>query len=138
MSQSAGNWFVVAAFAVALATCSNDKKKDDVDPNLFPADYKSEILNTMTTLLVDPTNVRGAHISEPVLRPVGVEQRYIVCVRSDSRNTSRQYLGSTDRIAYFYGGHLNQLVEASKEQCGNAAYKPFPDLEKLCLAKKCE
>ena len=47
---------------------------------------------------------------------------------------SRNYAGSTDRIAYFYGGHLNQLVEATKEQCGNAAYKPFPELEKLCLA----
>ena len=42
--------------------------------------------------------------------------------------------GSKDRIAYFFGGHLNQLIEASTEQCGNAAYKPFPELEKLCLA----
>ena len=46
------------------------------------------------------------------------------------------YEGSTDRIAYFYGGHLNQLIEASKEQCGNAAYKPFPELEKLCLSSQ--
>jgi len=138
MSRSAGNWFVVAAVALALAACSNDKKKDDVDPNLFPAEYKNEILNTMTTLLADPTNVRDAYITEPVLRPVALEQRYIVCVRSNSRNAARHYLGSEDRIAYFYGGHLNQLVEASKEQCGNAAYKPFPELEKLCQAKKCE
>ena len=138
MSQSAGNWFVVAAFALALVACSSDKKKDDVDPNLFPAGYKDEILLTMTTLLADPTNVRGAYITEPALRPVALEQRYVVCVRSDSRNAARHYLGSTDRIAYFYGGHLNQLVEATKEQCGNAAYKPFPELEKLCQAKKCE
>jgi len=139
MSQSAGNWFVVAAFAVALAACSNDKKKtDDVDPNLFPADYKNEILFTMTTLLADPTNVRDAYVTEPMLRPVALEQRYVVCVRSDSRNAARHYLGSTDRIAYFYGGHLNQLVEATKEQCGSAAYRPFPELEKLCQAKKCE
>jgi hypothetical protein len=138
MSQSAGNWFVVAALAVALAACSSDKKKDDVDPNLFPANYKNEILDTMTTLLVDPTNVRDAFISEPALGPVGTDRRYTVCVRSNSRNGARHYLGSTDRIAYFYGGHLNQLVEATKEQCGNAAYKPFPELEKLCQAKKCE
>ena len=138
MSQSTGNWFVTAAVALALAACSSDKKKDDVDPNLFPTDYKNEILNTMTTLLADPTNVRGAYVTEPMLRPVALEQRYVVCVRSDSRNTARHYLGSEDRIAYFYGGHLNQLVEASKEQCGNAAYKPFPELEKLCQAKKCE
>ena len=54
-----------------------------------------------------------------------------------ARDASRQYTGSTDRIAYFYGGHLNQLVEATKEQCGNAAYQPFPELEKICLAVKC-
>ncbi len=44
---------------------------------------------------------------------------------------------NAERIAYFYGGHLNQLIEASKEQCGNAAYKPFPELEKVCLGKGC-
>ena len=49
---------------------------------------------------------------------------------------AHHYTGSKDRIAYFYGGHLNQLVEATKEQCGNAAYKPFPELEKLCLARQ--
>ena len=49
--------------------------------------------------------------------------------------TSQRIHGQQDRIGYFYGGHLNQLVEASKAQCGNAAYKPFPELEKLCQAK---
>jgi len=29
------------------------------------------------------------------------------------------------------------MVEATKEQCGNAAYKPFPELEKYCFASKC-
>ncbi len=91
----------------------------------------------MTTLLADPTNVRDAMLrSRCSVR--SQEQRYIVCVRYDPRNAARHYLGSTDRIAYFYGGHLNQLVEATKEQCSNAAYRPFPELEKLCPAKKCE
>jgi hypothetical protein len=58
-------------------------------------------------------------------------------VRSDSRNANKEYMGSKDRIGFFYGGRLNQLVEATKEQCGNAAYKPFPELEKLCQARKC-
>ena len=83
------------------------------------------------------TNVRGAFISEPVLRQAGKEERYVVCVRSDSRNANQHYTGSTDRIGSFYAGHLNQLIDATKEQCGNAAYKPFPELEKLCQAKKC-
>jgi hypothetical protein len=82
--------------------------------------------------------VREAYISEPALGPIGKDQRYTACVRYNARDAASHYAGSTDRIAYFYGGHLNQLIQASKEQCGNAAYKPFPELEKLCLATKCE
>ena len=82
--------------------------------------------------------MRDAFISEPVLRSAGKEQRYTVCVRANSRNLLRDYTGAKDRIGYFYGGHLNQLIEATKEQCGNAAYKPFPELEKYCLGTKCE
>ena len=92
----------------------------------------------MTNTLENPTNVRAAYISDPVLRLVGKNERYVVCVRSDSRNASNHYTGSKDRIALFYDGHLNQLIEATKEQCGSTAYKPFPELEKLCQAKKCE
>jgi hypothetical protein len=124
------------ALAMALAACSGDKNKD-VDPNIFPAKYKDEILFTMSTTLINPANVRDAFFTEPALRPAGRDQRYFVCVRSNSRDGDGNYLGSKDRIAYFYGGHLNQLVDASKEQCGNAPYKPFPELEKLCLAKSC-
>lgn len=124
--------------ALALAACSSDSKKAEPDPNILPTNYKQEIIDTLARELDDPTNVRDAYISEPVLRPAGKEQRYTVCVRANSRNLSRHYTGAKDRIGYFYGGHLNQLVDATKEQCGNAAYKPFPELEKFCLANKCE
>ena len=122
---------------LALAACSTTKEKP-VDPNLFPTNYKKEILNTMKTLLGDPTNVRDAFISDPVLTPVGKEQRFTVCVRSNSRDAEHQYMGVKDRIAYFYAGALNQLVDAKPEQCANAAYKPFPELENICLTKKCQ
>ena len=89
-------------------------------------------------MLIDPTNVRDAFISEPALATGSKDPRYTVCVRYNGRNENRQYMGSTDRIGFFYGGHLNQLVEADKGQCAKAAYKPFPELEKLCFAKKCE
>lgn len=126
---------------MVLAACSSNDylgKPKEVDPNIFPTGYKKEITDTLTNLLDDPTNVRDAYISEPVLSPAGKEQRYTVCIRSNSRNVSRQYTGAKDRIAYFYGGHLNQLIDATKEQCGSAIYKPFPELEKLCLGKSCE
>jgi hypothetical protein len=137
--------FGPAAFAVisvlALAGCGSSDylgKPKEVDPNVVPTNYKNEIISTLKSVLIDPTNIRDASISDPALAPVGKDQRYVVCVRLNSRGYHREYLGSKDRIAYFYGGHLNQLVDASKEQCGNAAYKPFPEAEKLCLGKSCE
>ena len=130
---------LLAVSAIALAACSSDSKKNvDPDPNIFPTNYKQEVLDTMTRVLDDPTNVRDAYISEPVLRTAGHDQRYTVCVRYNARNLQRQYTGSKDRIGYFFGGHLSQLVETTPEQCSAAAYQPFPELEKLCLAKKCE
>lgn len=138
MMKIAASACLLSVLAVGLTGCSGSgSKQPEENPNVFPADYKNEILLTMTSTLDDPTNVRGAFISEPVLRQAGKEERYVVCVRSDSRNANKHYTGSTDRIGYFYAGHLNQLIDATKEQCGNAAYKPFPELEKLCQAKKC-
>lgn len=129
---------LLAALAAALAACTSAGKNDDVEPNIFPTNYKQEILDTMTHSLTDPTNVREAFITEPVLRGAAKDQRYTVCVRSNSRDFHRRYIGSVDRIAYFFGGHLNQLIDATPEQCGKAPYKPFPELEALCLAKKCD
>ena len=138
MMKIAASACLLSVLAVGLIGCSgSSSKQPEENPNVFPADYKNEILLTMTNTLEDPTNIRGAFISEPVLRQAGKEERYVVCVRSDSRNANKHYTGSKDRIGYFYAGHLNQLIDATKEQCGNAAYKPFPELEKLCQAKKC-
>jgi len=134
--QPIGNLLLIAFIGSVFAACSSSKPVA-VDPNLFPNNYKAEILATLTRTLADPTNVRDAFISDPVLTPVGNDQRYSACVRYNARDAGRQYMGSVDRIAYFYGGHLNQLVIATKEQCGNAAFKPFPELEKLCQATKC-
>ena len=138
MMKIAASACLLSVLAVGLTGCSGSgSKQPEENPNVFPADYKNEILLTLTNMLDNPTNVRDAFISEPVLRQAGKEQRYVICVRSNSRDGAGQYTGSTDRIGYFYAGHLTQLIDATKEQCGNAAYKPFPELEKLCQAKKC-
>jgi hypothetical protein len=127
---------LLPVLAMTLAACSSGKTPE-VDPNIVPTNYKQEILTTLMNSLDDPNNLRDAYISDPVLASTGTNQRYTACVRFNARDASHRYAGSTDRIAYFYGGHLNQLVEATKEQCGNAAYKPFPELEKICLKNKC-
>jgi len=138
MVRCAARLCLLSALAACLVACSSDKKQAEENPNVFPADYKNEILVTLTNTLDDPTNIRSASITDPFVRLAGKEERYLVCMRFDARNLNRHYTGITDRVAIFYGGHLNQIVDATKEQCGNAVYKPFPELEKLCQAKKCE
>lgn len=130
----------VPFLATALAGCSAGDyfgKPKDVDPNIFPTDYKKEILVTLTPLLDNPNNVRDALITDPALVSIGKDQRYAVCVRANARNASGQYPGPKDRIAYFFGGHLNQLVDATPEQCGKAAYKPYSELAGYCAGAGC-
>lgn len=134
---------LVATFAMAVAACTAMEGKDTgppPDPNLIPVAYKQELISSMMNILPDPTNVREASITDPFLSvaPGGREQRYIVCVRYNGRDGNRQYMGSKVRVGTFYAGHLNQLIEAGNEQCAKAAFKPFPELEKLCLAQKCD
>jgi hypothetical protein len=128
---------LLLAAATVLAACSANKEVA-VDPNLVPADYRREILFTLQKSLDYPTNVRDAAVSDPVLRSSGQEQRYSVCVRENSRDSTGQYRGVKEHIGWFYGGRLNQLVEAAPGQCASAVYRPWPELEKLCQATKCE
>ena len=107
---------LLSALAAGLIGCSSSSKQSEENPNVFPADYKNEILLTMTNTLEDPTNIRDAFISEPALRQAGKEERYVVCVRSDSRNANKHYSGSKVRIGYFYAGNLNLLIVGTKEQ----------------------
>ena len=135
--RAASLWFLTA-LAVGVAACSQDKITT-ADPNLLPTKYKDEILDTLRILFDknETQTVTNAVISDPALRPVGSEQRYTVCVRYTAHGTAYNLSANAERIGIFYGGHLNQLVEATKEQCGNAAYKPFPELNAVCLGKGC-
>jgi len=122
--------------ALGLAACSSSSKDAEPDANIFPKDYKTEIMYTLQRELDDPTNIRDAFVTDPFLTQASREQRYAVCVRSNSRNTNHDYTGIKDRIGYFYAGHLNQLVEATPEQCAKAAYKPWPELQRICMSEK--
>jgi hypothetical protein len=137
MGGRAASLALILAFAAALAACSSDSKPEN--PNLFPTDYKTEIVTTLKKLFAsnDTIKVTAAVISDPALRPVNKEQLYTACVRYMAHGTSPGEIGNAVRIAYFYGGHLNQLIEANKDQCGNAAYKPFPELNKYCVGTGC-
>lgn len=132
--------WLVAVAALALAGCSSwSKEKPAPDENAYPANFKSAIVATVTSAKTfDPTNIREASIADPELKEVaGSATRYVVCVRFNPRNDARQYTGLADYVAYFYAGDVTQLVKATGGQCAGAAYKPFPELEKICFAQKC-
>ena len=138
MGKRAASLWLLSALAVALAACSGDKTTS-VDPNLPPTRYKDEILDTLRAVFDknETQTVTNAMISDLALRSFGGEQRYTICVRYTAHGTAYNLTANGERIGFFYGGHLTQLIEATKEQCGNAAYKPFPELNAVCLGKGC-
>jgi len=139
MRKTAASVLLLSVLIAALAACSSDKAKT-VDSNAFPAKYKDEIIDSLRTLFTqnETAAVTNAMISEPALRPVNNEQHYVACVRYTAHGTAYNITANAERIAYFYNGHLNQLVETSKGECNNAAYKPFPELDKVCLGTGCK
>ncbi len=70
--------------------------------------------------------------------PVGKEQHYVSCVRYTAHGAVAGLVADATRIAYYYGGHLNQIVPASGDECARAAYKPFAELNAVCLGKGCQ
>jgi hypothetical protein len=137
-----------ALLALPLAAlacgCAREMPAVVSDPNVMPTNYKAEILAYLRTYLNDPTGVRGAYISEPELRtvpattpfsaterPTPAHQRYMVCLRFNAKDSTGKYEGSRDRLVAFLDGRLDTLGPARREQCANANWQPFPDLEKL-------
>jgi hypothetical protein len=49
----------------------------------------------------------------------------------NAKNRVGEYAGVKDYVAVFIVGRLDQLVEAKPEQCASAAFRPFPEAEKL-------
>jgi len=98
--------------------------------NLYPQSYRSEILAYMRNYLNDPRNVRDALVSEPELKPMGLGNRYISCLRYGLRNAAAANPPGREHIVIFVGGKLDALRDA-KDQCAGAAYAAFPELEHL-------
>jgi hypothetical protein len=127
--------------AGVIAACSDSKDKADADPNIMPSRYRQEVVDTLRDQIFnknETTSVTNALISDPALRPVGGEQRYTICVRYTAHSVVAGLTANAERIGYFYGGHLNQLVETTGNECRDAAYKPFPELNQVCIGKACK
>lgn len=129
--------------ALTLGGCSHrlfhsGGDDDDSDINAFPANYKADILAAMHVYLNDPTGIRDAAVSPPVLKQTGGQTRFLACVRFNPKRNSTDYAGIRELAAVFLVGRFDHFVEISKDQadasknlCVGAVYAPFPELEKL-------
>ena len=119
-----------------LAGCSSERQFSGVETqggasvNVFPDKYREEILAYQRSYLNDPTGIRSAAISQPGLRKVGSIERYVVCVRFNARAAGGGYAGERAHLAIFLAGKLDQMA-VTREECKDAAYEPFPELERL-------
>lgn len=97
----------------------------------YPDHYKTDILAAMHAYLNDPTGIRDASISEPMLKEVGSGTRYIVCLRFDGKRDNGSYAGIKQVEAVFLAGRFDNFIDAPREPCLAAAYAPFPELENI-------
>lgn len=97
----------------------------------FPNNYRKELLAFFRTYLNDPVGVREAMMAEPVQRTVGGRLRYVSCLRYTPRDSGGTYLPPQQRGVMYVDGRLDRVIENPAEVCADAAYLPFPDMEKL-------
>jgi len=118
--------------ALALGGCAQHSRaeieaENEAALNIFPDDYSSDVLRFLRTSMNDP-KFRDASVSEPVLKPIGgVVSRYVVCVRFNDQNDADAHQHINDKLAIFFRGSVNQLVDADANQCGSVTYKPLAE-----------
>jgi len=124
--------------AAMLAGCASDPTEPSPEAqraaweaqNVYPQNYKAEILAYMRNYLNDPRNVRDAVVSGPELKPMGLGSRYVSCLRYGLRNAAGAGPPGREHIVIFIGGKLDAVRDA-RDQCAGAAYAPFAELERL-------
>lgn len=142
---------VIFGLAILLGGCSHNPLAPDPvaagaadeEINTYPTDYKPDILRAMHAYLNDPTGIREAGISDPALKSIGGNTRYVVCVRFNAKKKGSVYAGVKEIAAVFLAGRFDRFVEmpheathdsmneAPRGQCAGATYTPFPELQKL-------
>lgn len=123
--------------AALLGACAHHQPvvPGDSTVNTYPANFKADILGAMHAYLDDPTGIRDAAISDPVIKPVGGTTRYTACLKfNGKRNGSKDYAGSKEIAAVFQVGRFDRFIDTAKDMkdiCAGVSYAPFPELEKL-------
>jgi hypothetical protein len=133
-----GRVLLLAGLLFLLAGCASGERdysgpettRGGVSVNVFPDNYRAEIIAFQRSYLNDPTGIRSAAISQPALRKVGSVERYAACVRFNAKAAGGTYTGVRDYLVIFLAGKLDQMA-VTREECNGAAYEPFPELERL-------
>ena len=129
----------VLPVVLLLAACSTNTEPSAADlearwneQNVFPQNYKQDLLAFLRTYLNDPTNVRDAGVSQPVLKKAGPGDRFIACVRYNARSDGK-YAGVKVGAAIYISGKLDRFLDGKEAQpyCKDIAYAPFPELARL-------
>ncbi len=127
---------IVALLVPLVAGCGNyegyyPQKVERGEANIVPTNYRADSLAFLRTYLNDPTGIRDAQLAEPAIKQIGSVSRYAVCVRYNARRAGGGYEGARDRMIVFLAGKLDTMVEARRNECSDAKYQPFPELERL-------
>jgi hypothetical protein len=122
---------IVATLFLGACTGTRPISASDEEVNVYPANYKSDILSAMHVYLNNPAGIRDAAISAPALKSVEDLNRYVVCVQFNAKKNATEYAGVKEFAAVFVVGHFDRFVEKGHEPCTGAAYTPFPELQKL-------
>jgi hypothetical protein len=137
---SMGMRFLLLLALLAVSGCSSDLGSSQGElraqreaMNVYPQNYKQDLLAFLRTYLNDPSRIRAAGVSQPQLKTIGPGRRYVACVRYNARNSDGKYAGSTDGAAVYVSGKLDSFLDGKQAQpyCKDAAYAPFPELERL-------
>ena len=123
------NVILLLSLTSALGACGHDVVTDEI--NVYPTNYKSGILAAMHAYLNNPTGIRDAAISEPVLKSTGTVNRYVACLRFTAKKNVSEYGGTREIAAVFMAGRLDRFVDLPKTECVGVTYAAFPELQNL-------
>lgn len=124
---------VVGGCATEVGPSRGELKAQWQAQNIFPQNYKNDLVAFLRTYINDPTHIRAAMVSQPQLKNIGPGDRYVACVRYTAR-VDGKYAGPKDGAATYVSGKLDRFLDARKEVqelCKDAAFAPFPELEKI-------
>jgi hypothetical protein len=123
---------LLLGMSLALGACGHNLAPDsDSDINVYPTNYKSDILAAMHAYLNNPTGIRDATISEPALKSSGTLNRYVVCLRFTPKKNLSEYGSTREIAAVFMAGRLDRFVDLPKAECNGVTYVGFPELQSL-------